>query len=336
MTVTLTTRFALTRWSSDDDPWSREQIDANFGAIETLAAQAIQGLNADRPDPGTQRRFYAATDAERVYFDDGDEWYELLVLATGGTVTGSVDFTGTTMTRNGVAVATTDDVGAVSTALGDHISDTSGAHAASAISYAGAAGLSATDVEAALDELDTEKATVVALNDHLSDTTDAHAASAIGYAGSTDLVATNVEAALDELDTEKLAKAGGTITGLVTFNSSPALDNGVDLTIGTGTGSKIGQAASKLGFFGATPAARPGTYNLSGPAADRTLGAYASDPEATPYTGIDNTAVGTVFAQVTDLNALRTAVENLRAFTEDLAGVVVGTATDLKTLGLLG
>lgn len=40
----------------------------------------------------------------------------------------------------------------------DHISDTSAAHAASAIGYAGSAGLAATDVEGALDELDTEKA----------------------------------------------------------------------------------------------------------------------------------------------------------------------------------
>jgi hypothetical protein len=38
-----------------------------------------------------------------------------------------------------------------------HTSDATAAHAASAISYAGASGLSATDVEAALDELDAEK-----------------------------------------------------------------------------------------------------------------------------------------------------------------------------------
>lgn len=42
--------------------------------------------------------------------------------------------------------------------LDAHVNDTSAAHAASAISYAGSAGLSATDVEAALDELDSEKA----------------------------------------------------------------------------------------------------------------------------------------------------------------------------------
>lgn len=42
--------------------------------------------------------------------------------------------------------------------LDAHIDDTSDAHDASAISYAGATGISASDVEAALDELDTEKA----------------------------------------------------------------------------------------------------------------------------------------------------------------------------------
>ena len=41
--------------------------------------------------------------------------------------------------------------------LDAHTGDTSDAHDASAVSYAGSAGLAATDVEAALDELDTEK-----------------------------------------------------------------------------------------------------------------------------------------------------------------------------------
>lgn len=42
-------------------------------------------------------------------------------------------------------------------AITDHIADTSDAHDASAISYVGSTNLAATDVEAALDELDTEK-----------------------------------------------------------------------------------------------------------------------------------------------------------------------------------
>jgi hypothetical protein len=42
--------------------------------------------------------------------------------------------------------------------LADHLADTIGAHAASAISYVGGSGMSATDIEAAVDELATEKA----------------------------------------------------------------------------------------------------------------------------------------------------------------------------------
>lgn len=42
--------------------------------------------------------------------------------------------------------------------LDTHINEAAGAHAATAISYAGSASLAATDVEAALDELDAEKA----------------------------------------------------------------------------------------------------------------------------------------------------------------------------------
>lgn len=339
MTVSLTTRLGIHRWTDDADPWDREHFDDDNAALEELVVIGGQGLNAARPAAGVERRMFLATDAERVYIDDGDEWYELLVLGTGGTVPGSVDFTGTTLTRNGTAVATTTDVtsaaNALATALSDHITDTTAAHAASAIGFTPAGDVAATDVQAAIAELASEKATAAALTAHTGAAAGAHAASAISYAGSTNLAATDVEAALDELDAEKLALAGGTVTGLVTFNAGIALPNGQDLTVGTGTGSKIGQAASKLGFYGATPVGRQGTYNLTG-SADRTLGAYSSDAESTPYTGIDNTAAGTVFAQVTDLNALRTAYETLRAYVEDLGGVVIGTVTDLKTEGLLG
>lgn len=71
--------------------------------------------------------------------------------------------------------------------LAAHLADSSDAHDASAISYAGSAGLSSPDVEGALDELDTEKAAVAAidglaaaaLND---DTSDTYAAMVAGFA----------------------------------------------------------------------------------------------------------------------------------------------------------
>lgn len=333
MTVSLTTRLGIHRWSDDGDPWDREHFDADNAAIETLAIIGTQGTNAARPVAGVERRLYVATDTERVYIDDGDEWYELLILGTGGTVPGSVDFTGATATRNGDPIATTDDVGVVAVALGDHLADTTDAHDASAISLTPTGDVSATDVQAAIAELASEKATDAALTAHITDTTDAHAATAITNTPAGAIAAVTVQAAINELDTEKAALSGATFTGLITLNAGAAFANGQDVTIGTGTGTKIGQAASKIGFFGATPVGKQGTYNLTG-SADRTLGAYASDPESSTYTA--NPAALTDALTKVDGNALRVAYENLRVYVEDLAGVVIGTASDAKTLGLFG
>lgn len=90
------------------------------------------------------------------------------------------------------------------TGLSDHLADTTDAHDASAVSFAPAGTVAATNVQTAIEEVATEaSAGGTGLSDHLADATDAHDASAISYAGSTDLSSTNVEAALDELDTEK-------------------------------------------------------------------------------------------------------------------------------------
>ena len=48
-----------------------------------------------------------------------------------------------------------------------------------------------------------------------------------------------------------------TNAGLGTFAGGVSLADASDLTIGTTTGSKIGQASSKIGFFNATPVAKP-------------------------------------------------------------------------------
>ena len=281
MTVTLTDRLGLTRWGSDSDAWSREQIVGNFDTLDAAAIIGTQGTNAERPTAGVQRRLYLATDAERVYLDDGDEWLELPVLSTANTWTGAQTFddveVGGTFTKGGLTVATTTDVGAVSTALGAHLADTSDAHDATAISYAGAAGLSATTVEAALDELDTEKA----------------------------------------------PKAAPTFTGTTTVDALTATGNVL-----------LGNAPTDLiGFYGAAGVARPGTYNLTG-SADRTLGAYASDAESAAYAGVPAALADA--ATRDELNQLRAAYENLRTYVEDLGGVAIATATDLKTLGLVG
>lgn len=66
------------------------------------------------------------------------------------------DFTATDV--EGALAELQADLEAGSSGLSDHLADSSAAHAASAISYAGGTGMSATDVEAAIDELATEKA----------------------------------------------------------------------------------------------------------------------------------------------------------------------------------
>lgn len=101
-------------------------------------------------------------------------------------------------------------VKANTTLINGHISDGTAAHAASAVSYAGGTGISATDVEGALDELATEKADATALTAHLNDTSDAHDASAISILDTGTLyTATDVEAALAEVMTVANAAAGG-------------------------------------------------------------------------------------------------------------------------------
>lgn len=165
-------------------------------------------------------------------------------------------------------------------------------------------------------------ATDADLTAHVS-ATGAHAAAKISNVPAGNIAATDVQAALNELDAEKAPKAGPTFTGLTTV---------VDLTA-TGT-VRLGDAATDtIGFYGATPVARPGTYNLTG-SVDRTLGAYASNAQGSTYAAaVEGTDAE---AKLADLNTLRGAYENLRTYVEDLAGVVVGTATDLKALGLVG
>jgi hypothetical protein len=92
--------------------------------------------------------------------------------------------------------------------------------------------------------------------------------------------------------------------------------------------------AGALGFFGVTPVARPAALTQTYSTADRTLGAYTPNDQSAAYTGIDNAQVGSVYAAVADVNALRTAYENLRAFVEDAVQFVNAVTDDLQANGL--
>lgn len=86
---------------------------------------------------------------------------------------------------------------------------------------------------------------------------------------------------------------------------------------------------STVGFYGVAPVARPAALVQTYATADRTLGAYTPDAENVAYTGATDGE-----AKLADLNALRVAVENLRAFAEDLAQHHNALVDDLQLQGL--
>lgn len=130
-----------------------------------------------------------------------------------------------------------------------------------------------------------------------------------------------------------------TLAGGATGNGpllEAAGETNTDLTVrGSGTGGvQVSRSGGKLAFFGATLQSRAAALTQTYSTADRTLSAYTPDAESGAYTGIDNAQGGTPYAQLTDLNALRAAVENLRAFVEDLAQHHNAVVDDLQAYGL--
>jgi len=111
------------------------------------------------------------------------------ITIAGGTVTSAITVSpGVTIDGR--------DISADGVILDAHLVDASDAHDASAISYINSSsGLTATEIQAAIDELD------AATDAHLADTVDAHDATAISYSNATSgLTATNAQAAIDEVE----------------------------------------------------------------------------------------------------------------------------------------
>lgn len=96
-----------------------------------------------------------------------------------------------------------DDIDLNTAAIADHLADATDAHDASSISSVAAGNLAATDVQSALNELQTDvdtRATVTALTDHIDETVGAHAASSISYDDLlTEIGAIEVQSAIAEL-----------------------------------------------------------------------------------------------------------------------------------------
>jgi hypothetical protein len=94
--------------------------------------------------------------------------------------------------------------------------------------------------------------------------------------------------------------------------------------------------APRIGFLGAAAAARAAAYTQTYSTAARTMPAYTTDAESGAYTGIATGVGGTPYAQLTDLNSLRVAYENLRANHDAIIQVINSLIDDLQANGLVG
>jgi hypothetical protein len=118
------------------------------------------------------------------------------------------------------------------------------------------------------------------------------------------------------------------------------LVDATDLVIGTGTGSKLGQSGSKLGFFGVTPVARPSAYTQTYATADKTH----ANPTSVNLTGIASSSTGSALAEPSVSYTQAEMQQNFRriqdqhnALVTDLADVkqiVNSVIDDLQALGL--
>lgn len=154
----------------------------------------------------------------RKLYPKSDGWYQLddlgvessiangvtSVAGESGVVT-SAELVAAIQTDLDAIFATDASVTTVQSNLNAHIADATDAHAASAITNTPAGTISAVTVQAAINELDTEKATTGSVSTvasdlaaHIADTTAAHAASSIGFTPAAGIAATDVQAAIVE------------------------------------------------------------------------------------------------------------------------------------------
>lgn len=129
---------------------------------------------ASFPIEGEQGKIYVTLDSNKTYRWSGSVYIEI-----------SPSEVNTVFGRTGIVVAE------------------SGDYTADQITNVPAGNLAATDVQAALNELQDDiddRALASDLTDHINDTTEAHASTAISFSSGGDLVATTVKAAIDELE----------------------------------------------------------------------------------------------------------------------------------------
>lgn len=150
------------------------------------------------------------------------------------------------------------------------------------IAFTPAGAVAATDVQAAIEELDSEKATTGSvttvatnLSNHLADATDAHDASAISYAAGGALASTNVNDAIDELESLIPAVLGDALTsdGLDQFAATTSAELAGVISDETGTGKLVFATSPTLvtPVLGVATATTINKVTLTQPATGSTL-----------------------------------------------------------------
>jgi hypothetical protein len=190
-------------------------------------------------------------------------------------------------------------VGSVRKAVSDHVADSAAAHAASAISFAPAGSVAATDVQAAIAEVDGD------VTAHVGDATAAHAATAIAFTPDGNIAASTVQAAIVEVRDDAASAltsglAGKVGTGLTITTTSP-------LTIGGGASADL--SANRT---------------LAIPAATASIPGHATAAQITKLDAIEALADVTDFANVS--TALAAASGDVAFNARKLTGVADPTS----------
>lgn len=193
------------------------------------------------------------------------------------------------------------DTRATATALTTHTGLATGAHAASAISYAGGIGLSATNVEAAIDELATEKANSADLSASTGSSLSGHIASGTGATART------VQSKLR--DTVSVADFGAVGDGVT--DDSTAIQNAINSLANGGIVSfPVGK------YYVASTISVTSNVTLQG-----VLGSVGGQAHSSQnFNNINNIIYLASTATIEVLNA--TAVKNIAIMASNLRGVL--------------
>jgi hypothetical protein len=184
--------------------------------------------------------------------------------------------------------------------------------------------LDATDVQAAIEELEDEKASTGSvttvqtnLDNHINDTDDAHDAAAVSYAGGTGISATSVEGALDELATEKL-------------DASALTDHLNDTTDAHDASAiSVADAAGQLTATDVEAAIAETFDRIEAHEAD-TVDAH--DATAISYQGSTNLAATTVEGALDELDTEKTTTSYVDTAIANLVDTAPGTLDTLNEL----